>query len=67
MPSIKNFRGGSLIIASQLPIENWHEALPDPTVADAILDRIIHNSYRIPLFGPSMRKLAASKQTTPTT
>lgn len=40
---------GSLIIASQLPLENWHETLPDPTVADAIMDRIIHNSHRISL------------------
>ncbi len=58
---------GSLIIASQLPIENWHETLPDPTVADAILDRVIHNSYRIPLSGPSMRKANANKQTTSVT
>jgi DNA replication protein DnaC len=57
---------GSLIIASQLPIENWHETLPDPTVADAILDRIIHNSYRIPLFGPSMRRVNANKATSAT-
>jgi DNA replication protein DnaC len=51
---------GSLIIASQLPLENWHETLPDPTLADAIMDRIIHNSYRIALKGPSMSLLAAS-------
>jgi DNA replication protein DnaC len=53
---------GSLIIASQLPVENCHEALPDSTLADAVMDRIIHNSYRIPLQGPSMRKVTASKQ-----
>jgi DNA replication protein DnaC len=58
---------GSLIIASQLPLENWHETLPDPTLADAIMDRIIHNSYRITLTGPSMRKVTANKQVTATT
>jgi DNA replication protein DnaC len=57
---------GSLIIASQLPFENWHETLPDPTLADAIMDRIIHNSYRISLKGESMRKVAANKQITTT-
>jgi DNA replication protein DnaC len=53
---------GSLIIASQLPFQDWHETLPDPTVADAIMDRIIHNSHRILLTGPSMRKVLANKQ-----
>jgi len=52
---------GSLIIASQLPFENWHETLPDPTLADAIMDRIIHNSYRISLKGESMRKVTSNK------
>lgn len=37
----------SLLIASQLPIEGWHEAIGDPTVADAILDRIVHNAYKL--------------------
>jgi len=53
---------GSMIIASQLPLENWHETLPDPTLDDAIMDRIIHNSYRISLKGEFMRKVAANKQ-----
>jgi DNA replication protein DnaC len=37
----------SLIIASQLPIEKWHEVIGDPTIADAILDRIVHNAYKL--------------------
>jgi hypothetical protein len=41
---------GSLIISSQLPFQDWHETLPDPTVADAIMDRIIHNSHKAPSF-----------------
>jgi DNA replication protein DnaC len=44
------------VVTSQLPIEHWHEALGDPTLADAILDRLVHNAYRISLKGKSMRK-----------
>jgi len=47
---------GSTLITSQFPVGSWHEAIPDPTVADAILDRLIHNAYRIELKGESMRK-----------
>jgi DNA replication protein DnaC len=46
----------STLVASQLPVEMWHEALTDPTLADAILDRLVSNAYRIPLKGPSMRR-----------
>jgi len=46
----------SMIITSQLPVDNWHETIKNPTLADAILDRIIHNSYKIKLEGESMRK-----------
>ena len=46
----------STIITSQLPIENWHEHIGDPTIADAILDRLIHNAHTINLKGGSMRK-----------
>lgn len=46
----------STIVASQLPIENWHENIGDPTIADAILDRLVHNAHRINLKGTSMRK-----------
>jgi DNA replication protein DnaC len=47
---------GSTIITSQLPVENWHDYLSNGTVADAILDRLVHNSFRLYLDGPSMRK-----------
>ena len=47
----------STIVATQLPIENWHENIRDPTIADAILDRLIHNAHKIKLRGESMRKL----------
>lgn len=46
----------STLITSQLPIENWHAYLDEPTLADAILDRLVHNSYRLNLKGDSMRK-----------
>lgn len=44
------------IITSQLPVNSWHGWLGDPTVADAILDRIVHQSHRIALKGESLRK-----------
>ena len=47
---------GSTLMTSQFPVSAWHEAIPDPTVADAILDRLIHNAHRIELKGESMRK-----------
>lgn len=46
----------STLITSQLPVEKWHRYLEDPTLADAILDRVVHNAYRIELKGESMRK-----------
>lgn len=46
----------SLIITSQLPVKNWHQHIGEGTIADAILDRIIHSSHRIVLEGESMRK-----------
>lgn len=46
----------STLVTSQLPIEHWHEAIGDPTLADAILDRLVHNAHRINLKGNSMRK-----------
>jgi DNA replication protein DnaC len=47
----------SILITSQLPVERWYEVIGNPTLADAILDRIIHNAHRIELKGDSMRKL----------
>jgi DNA replication protein DnaC len=47
---------GSTLMTSQFPVSAWHEAIPDPTVADAILDRLIHNAHRLELKGDSLRK-----------
>lgn len=53
---------GSTIVTSQLPVDQWHEAIGDPTLADAILDRLVHNAHRLTLTGDSMRrKLGAPK------
>jgi DNA replication protein DnaC len=46
---------GTTIITSQLPIKEWHEAIDEPTLADAICDRLFHNAYKIELKGPTMR------------
>lgn len=46
----------SMLVTSQLPLEHWHEQIGDPTLADAILDRLIHNAHKIHLKGGSMRK-----------
>jgi DNA replication protein DnaC len=52
----------STLISSQLPPSSWHELFPDPTLADAILDRLIHNAYKYNLSGDSMRKTLAMRQ-----
>ena len=46
----------STLLAGQLPVENWHDWIADPSIADAILDRIVHNAYRLTLNGESQRK-----------
>jgi len=46
----------SVILTSQLPVARWHEQIGDPTVADGILDRLVHNAHRIEMRGDSMRK-----------
>ena len=51
----------SLILTSQMPIAHWHEQIGDPTIADSILDRLVHNAYRIELNGESMRKKRGRK------
>jgi len=53
------FGHSSAIIASQVPITDWHLRIPDPTLADAILDRLVHNAHRLALQGESQRKLRA--------
>ncbi len=47
----------STLVASQLPVEKWHKTLGDPTVADAILDRLVHSSHQIIVKCESMRKV----------
>lgn len=51
----------STIISSQLPQGSWHDIIGDPTIADAVLDRVIHNAHTIPLSGESMRKTQLKK------
>jgi DNA replication protein DnaC len=51
----------SLMVCSQLPQELWHDAIGDPMIADAILDRLVHNAYRLELKGESLRKTKAIK------
>jgi len=55
----------STLITSQLPVDQWHAYLGDRTVADAILDRLVHNSYRVALKGESMRKRKTAPPATP--
>jgi len=50
----------STLVTSQLPVDVWHDYLGDPTLADAILDRLVHNAHRITLKGGSMRKRSAA-------
>ena len=53
----------STIVTSQFGVDHWHEWINDPTLADAILDRLVHHSYRLALTGDSMRKLKRPKET----
>jgi len=50
------YERSSTVITSQLPSRTWHSALNDPTIADAICDRLVHNAHLVELRGPSMRK-----------
>ncbi|MFK7779995.1 MAG: ATP-binding protein, partial [Candidatus Gracilibacteria bacterium] len=50
----------STIITSQLPVSEWYNYLNNNTIADAILDRVVHSSHRVELSGPSMRKLKST-------
>lgn len=51
----------SIVLASQLPVDNWYDAIGDPAVADAVLDRIVHTAHRIELTGESVRKMKLKK------
>ena len=53
----------STLVTSQMPVDKWHALIGDPTLGDAILDRLVHNAYRIELKGESMRR-RATKLTT---
>jgi DNA replication protein DnaC len=53
---------GSLLITSQVPISRWHEIIGDPTIGDAILDRVVHRAHRMELTGESLRKRQALVQ-----
>ena len=53
----------SIIISSPLPVDNWYDAIGDPTVADAVLDRIVHSSHQIELTGESLRKIKSKNIT----
>jgi DNA replication protein DnaC len=54
----------STLVTSQIPVDHWHEIIGDPTLADAILDRLVHNAYRINLKGESLRKRHAKLTST---
>ncbi len=50
------YRRRSTVLTSQLPVSSWHKQIGDPTIADSILDRLVHNAYRFELSGESIRK-----------
>jgi DNA replication protein DnaC len=52
----------SMIITSQLPVNAWHEVIGEKTIADAILDRIVHDAHRIELIGEAMRKIRVKQK-----
>ena len=60
------YDAGATMMTSQLPVDQWHQVIGEPTLADAILDRLIHNAYRLELQGESMRKRQATKEETET-
>lgn len=56
------YERAATLVTSQLPVSAWHDALGEPTHADAICDRLIHNAHRIELKGPSMRRVRAKNK-----
>ena len=61
----ERYQRKSTLITAQVPVAKWHDLIAQPTIADAILDRIIHNAHRIELKGESMRKKKAQPDLTP--
>lgn len=53
---------GATLITSQVPVDRWYEIIGIPTLADAVLDRLLHNAHRIELAGESLRKRKAAEQ-----
>lgn len=60
----ERYQRRSTIITAQLPVSGWHQMIGEPTIADAILDRIIHNAHRIELTGESLRKKGTNTRLT---
>ena len=60
------YRRRSTVLSSQLPVASWHKQIGDPTIADSILDRLVHNAYRIEMNGESMRKKSKNASTNST-
>jgi DNA replication protein DnaC len=60
----ERYRRKSTLITAQLPVAQWHDMIGEPTIADAILDRIIHNAHRVALEGDSMRRKKAARPLT---
>lgn len=56
------YQARSLVLTSQMPVNKWHEQIGDPTVADGILDRLVHNAHKIEMKGDSMRKTKAKPE-----
>ncbi len=52
---------GAMLLTSQIPVDRWHDLIGDPTIGDAILDRIVHNAHRIQLRGESLRRKKAQE------
>jgi DNA replication protein DnaC len=57
----ERYQARSTILTSQVPVVQWHEQIGDATIADGILDRLVHSAHRIELRGESMRKTRAKK------
>ena len=55
---------GATLITSQIPVDRWHDIIGEPTIADAILDRIVHNAHRLKLKGDSLRRKLAAQHAT---